>query len=485
MAMAEDDEDISDFDRDKKEKQRLVVDAVASHCSVDSSFEDLRVIADAILQHGDTLEIENLAGGYTNYTYKLFLGSDPSKALFSKLCFPRAFWNPDPDLHYDVQRTENEYIMMERFAKLAPGCVATPYFIIDIDDMKLLVAQWSPADEQMANQFIDGSVDLRVAKNLASSVATLHSMEVDPEFNTDARECMVSVFPAMKEELLSYLIIGGDGDDDDPPSTKNKRAVQLAKEFGEDLCHFIFDACTESYRSKECAVHSDLHAFNVLVEKKPDVQYLEEFGPNGSFVICDWEMAMSGPLGVDMGRVYSIPVACMMAHAIQGNDDVAKGIVLFMDTYWDHYQDTIKTLIRGDHNDKEHDDFLRKSYRNGMGWLGWKLFGMSFYGWFIPFLPIEDPEVDALKESLMVLSLELIRWGFGGYEEGLSIQELSARLHATLENELLFIQKDRQQRSMPTNRRRRSSVLRETNLRVSDSSYTLGRTSLSKILDLE
>eukprot|EP00978_Attheya_sp_CCMP212_P001352 scaffold2847_cov56-Attheya_sp.AAC.2 len=161
MAMAEDDEDISDFDRDKKEKQRLVVDAVASHCRVDSSFEDLRVIADAILQHGDTLEIENLAGGYTNYTYKLFLGSDPSKALFSKLCFPRAFWNPDPDLHYDVQRTENEYIMMERFAKLAPGCVATPYFIIDIDDMKLLVAQWSPADEQMANQFIDGSVDLR------------------------------------------------------------------------------------------------------------------------------------------------------------------------------------------------------------------------------------------------------------------------------------------------------------------------------------
>jgi hypothetical protein len=120
-----------------------------------------------------------------------------------------------------------------------------------------------------------------------------------------------------------------------------------------------------------------------------------------------------------------------------------------------------------------------------MGWLGWKLFGMSFYGWFIPFLPIEDPEVDALKESLMVLSLELMRWGFGGYEEGLSIQQLLARLHTTLENELQFIQMDRQQRSMPTNRRRRSSVLRLTNLRVSDSSYTLDRTSLSKILDLE
>ncbi len=41
--------------------------------------------------------------------------------------------------------------------------VAVPYLCLDIDGMKLLVTQWSEADEQWANQFIDGSVDTRYA----------------------------------------------------------------------------------------------------------------------------------------------------------------------------------------------------------------------------------------------------------------------------------------------------------------------------------
>jgi hypothetical protein len=36
-----------------------------------------------------------------------------------------------------------------------------PYLLLDVQDMKLLVTQWSDADEQWANQFIDGSIDTR------------------------------------------------------------------------------------------------------------------------------------------------------------------------------------------------------------------------------------------------------------------------------------------------------------------------------------
>ncbi len=66
-------------------------------------------------------------------------------------------------MHYDLIRTTNEYKMMELFYNINPEAVAVPYLCLDIGDMKLLVTQWSDANEQWANQFIDGSVDARYA----------------------------------------------------------------------------------------------------------------------------------------------------------------------------------------------------------------------------------------------------------------------------------------------------------------------------------
>ncbi len=76
--------------------------------------------------------------------------------------FSRALWNPDATVNYDLIQGTNEYKVMELFYNTNPEAVALPYLCLDIvDDMKLLVMQWSEANEQWANQFIDGSVDAR------------------------------------------------------------------------------------------------------------------------------------------------------------------------------------------------------------------------------------------------------------------------------------------------------------------------------------
>ena len=92
----------------------------------------MRAIA-AALEKGesaeDVIKLTNLSGGYTNYTYDVTVNDASANGdegtetkLFVKLCFPRAFWNPDPDYHYDTNRIVAEKEMMERFAALAPGC---------------------------------------------------------------------------------------------------------------------------------------------------------------------------------------------------------------------------------------------------------------------------------------------------------------------------------------------------------------------------
>lgn len=303
------DEGLNEYDRDKIQKQSLVLSTITAACTTDSQFADIQNIATALESKRYSLGIQNLSGGYTNYTYKIFLvssagevegnrdGAVPETALFVKLCFPRAFWNPDPDYFYDVQRIANEYEMMVRFAKLAPGCVATPYLLLDVGDMKLLATQWSSADEQMANQFIDGVGDLRVAKKLAAAIAALHCSHVDAGFNMEARECMIDIFPGMAEEMIKMAR---------NEAVKSNRATQLAKEIGVEGCSKLFDAAAKSYRDQDILCHADLHMFNILVEKKPQIDLFSEdnddiFGEHGGFCICDWEMAMSGPLGVDMG----------------------------------------------------------------------------------------------------------------------------------------------------------------------------------------
>jgi len=361
--------------------------------------------------------------------------------------------------------------MMEKFEKLAPGCVATPYLLLDVDDMKLLATQWSTSDEQMANQFIDGVGDIRIAKKLAVAIAALHcKCDIDPEFNSEARECMIDIFPNLNEELIKMA---------KGETTVSNRATKLAQEIGPDACSFLFAAATKSYRDKSIPCHADLHMFNILVESKPQLDLFSEenddvFGKTGSFCICDWEMVMSGPLGLDMGRLYSIPVACILAHSISGNSGVSEEIIEWLDSYWNEYSTAMIELGKDE-------EFLCKSYQNAMAWLGWKLYAMSVHEWFIGFLP--ECDISTFKESLGVVGITLMCLGFGGHEEGLASDELLSVLVSclmktkTIADEVSVIESNR--RGRPS-LRRKSSILRQTNRRVSDAFVGISRASLAK-----
>jgi len=106
-----------------------------------------------------------------------------------------------------------------------------------------------------------------------------------------------------------------------------------------------------------------------------------------------------------------------------------------------------------------------------MAWLGWKLYAMSIFDWFIPFLPIESGDVGSLKESIGVVGITLLKLGFGEGGEGLTLAELHFRLNTTITDEVSHIKSSR--RGRPS-RRRRSSVLRESNRRVSDAFQEMG-----------
>ena len=62
-------------------------------------------------------------------------------------------------------------------------------------------------------------------------------------------------------------------------------------------------------------------------------------------------------------RLYSIPVACILAHAISGNHEVSDGIIEWLDLYWQEYS---STMVRLDGKD---DEFLATVTL--MRWRGW------------------------------------------------------------------------------------------------------------------
>jgi len=152
--------DTEALENDREVKKKIVAEVISVHSNDSSQFEDLRKIGQA-LQAGDKLLIDIITGGVTNFSYRISLEQRPEIQLYAKLTFSRALWNPDPNSQYGSERTVNEFKMMQLFNNIDPDSVATPYLCVDVGDMKILVTQWSFADEQWANQFLDGTVDMR------------------------------------------------------------------------------------------------------------------------------------------------------------------------------------------------------------------------------------------------------------------------------------------------------------------------------------
>lgn len=268
---------------DDKLKKTELIKQVLAEKAASSSIELFQKI-DRALKEGGKIEAIILSGGYTNYSYKLFVPGKTDLVVFAKLSFEYALWNPDKSAHYDLQRTVCEYEIMSKMAEKTPESVVAPLACFDIDDegqkMKLLVTEWSKADEQLCNQFIDGEVDPRIAPKLASTLATLHTIDFEPDFNEQVKPCMLSLFDQMIEYVKKTC---------EEMKPKDRTETQMVV-LGSELMLKTVKANLDDYNTRDCLIHSDSHVFNIIVEAKPSIEELETFGPNGSFVLVDWEM---------------------------------------------------------------------------------------------------------------------------------------------------------------------------------------------------
>jgi hypothetical protein len=208
------------------------------------------------------------------------------------------------------------------------------------DDKKLLVAQFSPLDEQAANQFIDGTVDMRVATKLAHSLAALHSVkEVDPNFNAAMKpffQDLISITTGIFDSFFSGEFNEMKEEDLDRPS-------RLARSFGKVTLDKISTQYSQDVEETDCMIHGDSHVFNMLVGANPSIETLEKFAESGDIVLIDWEFCHCGPIGKDLGWFYPFPIAACLAHALNGELPSSENILNFMDTLWEEYAASVST----------------------------------------------------------------------------------------------------------------------------------------------
>eukprot|EP00804_Cyclotella_cryptica_P027295 CCRYP_014385-RA/>CCRYP_014385-RA protein AED:0.39 eAED:-0.67 QI:0/0/0/1/0/0/2/0/468 len=432
---------------DKQVKRQLVVNTITKHCS-------------------SKLCCKILSGGYTNYSYKVYVKDQPDVCVFSKLSFEFALWNPDKSSHYDLKRTENEWEIMMTISRVAPDCVVSPLDCWDVDQdgqrMKLLVTEWSNADEQFANQFIDGYVDPRIAPKLADLFAAPHSIhDFAPNFNSNVQPCMENIFEQMRSAIVDYC------SSRNPQTRTQAYCVSVGNKVAEVIEEMIRD-----YHRQDCLIHSDAHAFNILVESKPSVAELEGFGPSGKFVLCDWEMSMAGPMGRDVGLALSFPIACLIAHGINSSktESINEYITSLLDCYCSRMVELGKT-----------ENEITALYRNIIGWSGYFQFGAFYFAnCFVDFFPVQNArDREYVRDAMGILGLKLMRFSFDPLylPKSTNIDQMKVFFRELLEDEV-----SRADFSLTTTdtekKPRMSSSLRAADRRLSDAMVNFATTDL-------
>jgi hypothetical protein len=491
------------FERSGREKMHVVVDTITAYLRSKaklSKFQDVRDMG-AALAAGDRLKLELLSGGNTNFSYKVSLEKTPGKnPVFAKLSMSKALGNSYTSMEYDLSRTENEFTIMNRFRSvLANGNdsskdlfrsvltstnsnsngngndhhedhvpVVAPYFCVDAGPGHcLLVTAWSPADEQWANQFIDGQVDERILEKLANTFAALHCTATDacmkdpdlvgPSFNRKIMPYMMTIFPLARSLGSEYLTDQNEGSD---------KGIALIQGMGERMFHKIVDNMEKRYQERDCLVHGDAHPFNILVEPKPSIEELEKFGKQGSFVLCDWENSQMGPIGRDMGLLAAWPFACAFAHAVQGHGQVAHHLVGCMYSFWESYA---AALVDKGGKDEE---FLKETYRDSLGWTGFSLvFIIHMLRLNCENLPLEGvPAFEQNKAygSISYTGVKCLQWGFTDFDKDLSLDELNLKFMDMVAGEIYSLVEVSMLNKRRRGNTRRSSMLRESGKRVSD-----------------
>lgn len=155
------------------------------------------------------------------------------------------------------------------------------------------------------------------------------------------------------------------------------------------------------YNTRDCLIHSDSHVFNIIVEAKPSIECLENFGPDGNLVLVDWEMCMAGPKGRDVGLALSFPISCMVAHALGGHLDANESINVFIVTLLDSYAACMSEAGKTPEE-------VALIIRNVTGWTGWFQF-LAFYYLDVQIVdfPCEtEHDMKYVKDAMGILGLK-------------------------------------------------------------------------------
>jgi thiamine kinase-like enzyme len=443
--------------KDQEEKKAILLKHLLPHCTPDSEHAILRSIAEALRDDpSDSLVCKVISGGKTNYSYKIALKSNRADPLlYAKICFPYALWSGNQDRYYDTIRTQNEFDLMQRCADImgegapianALLCLQAP------DSIRILVTEWATdCCEQFANQFIDGQVDPRLFPKIARCLADIHTkVHCESDFNSNVGDYL-QLF--VKNELMGFFKAFLE-------SEKSDRCVELGRELGLGTFEEIVHKMSQVDPATATLIHNDTHVFNILVEDKPS---LASFGQQGKFVLCDWEMAVFGPTGCDAGKFESMPIAAALGHAAQGHMESVNDILQALDSFWDTYLDALRQAGKDE-------DFLRVVFKDAMGWSGYMIYlciySAKLFTCMLGLDAASETEVERAIESSGVLALHLARTGFTDHHSDKSLSDLRQIHRGLVMDEANLLMRLRKPQRV---RGKRGSMLRASNLRVSDS----------------
>jgi hypothetical protein len=251
---------------------------------------------------------------------------------------------------------------------------------------------------------------------------------------------------------------------------KRGRLAKFIHELGQEKLDLIVENCIKDYKMPQGLIHNDFHTNNILVEKKPTIESLEEFAKKGKYTVIDWETAIVGPFSRDVGEFFLYPLSCVLVHGMNGHKEVADSIWDILDQFWTDYALALKE--EGQHDD----DFLCRTYRSAVGWAGFYLYLYLYalnVGGMMELLFDGCPSsVEHIRDSVGCIGFQLMRIAFGNHAMDASLESLRSMLRSTLEAEVAHLVPKRPVRN------RQSSVLRTSGQRLSDASV-IGSLALS------
>jgi hypothetical protein len=158
---------------------------------------------------------------------------------------------------------------------------------------------------------------------------------------------------------------------------------------------------------------------------------------------------------------------------MNGNKQLAVDMLSSLDLFWSEYSSGL--MQTGKMTDMD----LRDVYKTVLGQIGSWMFFIHYSGGFqVDFLPLEAHQLVAARETLGFMGLHCMNLGFGKESADDSLDDLHSKFMALCHEEI-----DRSSPVRPSRRFMRSSMLRESGIRVSDAGVFAGIISSTLQID--